>query len=215
VGEEEFRRVLEIKEAALGEVHVDVASAVGNLAGVVRMRGKPEEAEKLARRALEIRRELLPADHPQVAASYATLANSLEELGRHAEVLPLRERVVEIVEKRYGEDHPKLVVDLSNLAYSAILAGALDRAHEAATRALQIADAHDVRPEIAAFARLVLARVMSERGESPKKIRELTDEALTRLGSRSAPAERRILGQLVERHGWKDLEAAVQPPDEG
>ena len=211
-GEAEFRRVLAIKERELGPEHVDVASAVGNLAGIVRMRGNLSEGERLARRALEIRRATLPEDHPELASSLATLANVLEEQGQLDEVIPMREQAIAIVEHKYGEDHPKLIVDLANLAYSCLLVGELAKAQESAERAVAIAEGKDVRPELPAFARLVLARVWSERGRAADEIRRLTDVAVAELGDRSATAERKILAELVQRHGWDDLEPATHAP---
>jgi NTP pyrophosphatase (non-canonical NTP hydrolase) len=52
--EELFRRALKIDEASLGPEHPDVAMALGNLANLLRISNRRDEAETLCRRALKI-----------------------------------------------------------------------------------------------------------------------------------------------------------------
>ena len=78
-----------------------------------------------------------------------------------------------------------------------------------AERALLMADDPSIAPVERAFARLVVARVLSERGEDPQRIRELFDQAQEALTDHEAPAERQLVAELAKRHGW---EIVASPP---
>jgi tetratricopeptide (TPR) repeat protein len=212
-GEASFRRVLEIREQALGSDHLDAAAALGNLAGVLRMQGRSQEALPLTRRALEIREHALPPDHPDVATSLGGLANTLEDLQQFSESVSLRERAIAIVEKTFGPKHPEIVVDLGNLTFSYLEAGRRREALEPARRAVAIVDAHEAEPDVEAFARIALARALLENGRDSSRARALVEQAATDLGDLPAPGERELMAKIVrEQHWGAKLLARVSTP---
>jgi tetratricopeptide (TPR) repeat protein len=68
------QRTLEIREKALGPVHLDVASSLNNLALLAVKQGHYAKAEAHFERALAIQETLLGPDHAHVANSFNNLA---------------------------------------------------------------------------------------------------------------------------------------------
>ncbi|MEJ2228990.1 MAG: tetratricopeptide repeat protein [Alphaproteobacteria bacterium] len=75
-----YRRALAIWEKSLGAEHPNVASALNNLAGLLRATNRLAEAEPLYRRALAILEASLPDHHPWVQKSRANLAALLAKM---------------------------------------------------------------------------------------------------------------------------------------
>ncbi len=69
-----YKRLLAIKEKALGLDHPDVGASLNDLAAVCHHQGRYADAEPLVKRALAIREKALGPDHPYVGASLTTLA---------------------------------------------------------------------------------------------------------------------------------------------
>ena len=111
-----YRRLLGIREKALGPDHPDVAACLNNLAGLYRAQGKYAKAEPLYRRLLGIREKALGPDHPDVAACLNNLAGLYRAQGKYAEAVPLYRRSLGIWEKDLGPDHPDVATSLHNLA---------------------------------------------------------------------------------------------------
>jgi tetratricopeptide (TPR) repeat protein len=78
-----------------------------NLALLLDLMGRVEEAEPLHRRALDVRTELLGADHPMIAVSYANLATNLIMRERYAEAETAARRSVAICLGAHGDLHPR------------------------------------------------------------------------------------------------------------
>jgi CHAT domain-containing protein len=107
------RRVLEIREAALGGENAAVSAALNNLANTLTEKGDLDGAEPLYRRALEIDEKVLGPDHVGVAADMNNLANVVST---HDERDWLYRRALEIREKALGPEHPDVASSLDNLA---------------------------------------------------------------------------------------------------
>jgi eukaryotic-like serine/threonine-protein kinase len=194
-GEAAFRKVLAIREKALGHDHPDVASAHGNLASSLARRS-PEEALHHHRVALDIRKRVFGPNHVAVAGSLAGIANVLEAMEQHEEALALRLEAIEIEQALHGQTSVGLVLPLANLAHNRLLLGQREKAQADAQRALDLATMHQIKDDIRAFARIVLAKVLAVRDRDPDRVRTLVEEALTELGDLPAPDERRLLGDI-------------------
>eukprot|EP00240_Pyramimonas_obovata_P003175 CAMPEP_0118924400 /NCGR_PEP_ID=MMETSP1169-20130426/2554_1 /TAXON_ID=36882 /ORGANISM="Pyramimonas obovata, Strain CCMP722" /LENGTH=636 /DNA_ID=CAMNT_0006865509 /DNA_START=385 /DNA_END=2295 /DNA_ORIENTATION=- len=111
------RRQLELAEKApAGEGHdVNVAQALGNLAGVHQEMGEYDEALPLYERSLAIREKVHGADHPEVATGLNNLAVLYKRMGKYDEALPLYQRSLAIREKVYEADHPAVATSLNNM----------------------------------------------------------------------------------------------------
>ena len=133
-----FRRALEIDEAASGPDHPSVATALNNLAELLRATNRLAEAEPLYRRALEIYEAAYGPDHPNVATGLNSLAFLLKDTNRLAEAEPLMRRALEIYEATLGPDHPRFAAGLSNLAGLLKATNRLDEAEPLIRRALEV-----------------------------------------------------------------------------
>ena len=87
-----YRRALTILETSLGPDHPDVATALNNLAELLRTTNRLAEAEPLFRRALTILETSLGPDHPDVATALNNLAELLRATNRLSEAEPLYRR---------------------------------------------------------------------------------------------------------------------------
>ena len=93
------KRVLTIREKALGPDHPDVGTALNNLAALYQAQGRYTEAEPLYKRSLEIREKALGPDHPDVGQSLNNLAELYRAQGRYADSEPLYKRSLGIDRK--------------------------------------------------------------------------------------------------------------------
>ena len=101
-----MRRALAIWEAAVGENHPKVASALSNLANLLHATNRLAEAEPLMDRALTIDEKCFSSDHPRVAIRLNNLAIFLDSAKRPTEAEPLMRRALEIFTASLGPDHP-------------------------------------------------------------------------------------------------------------
>jgi tetratricopeptide (TPR) repeat protein len=83
------RQIVEIVRAAKGEVHLDFAASLNNLAALYQDVGDHAAALPLCRQALELRRAALGEAHPHFAASLNNLAVLYQDMGDHEGALPL------------------------------------------------------------------------------------------------------------------------------
>jgi len=200
--EANLRKVLALRERALGADNIEVGRAHRNLGVLLSRSGRHQDALTEQRRALAITERAYGAEHVQVASSLEEVANVLEKLGRHAEALPMRERALEVRERVFGPDHASLTTSVGNLAHNLLEVGELDRALKEANRALLLADDPAVIPVDRAYARIVLACVLSQRGGEQERVRDLFERAQAALDDQEAPTERELLAGLAKRHGW-------------
>ena len=146
-----LRDGLAASEARLGPDHPMVAFHLDNLAELLRVSNRFDEAEPLYRRVLAIREKTFGPNHPEVAQTLSNLGLTLRVMSRPDEAEPLLRRALAIGEASLGPDHPRVAIRLNNLAG---LLQATKRPHEAEPlyrRALAIDEAsygHD-HPELA------------------------------------------------------------------
>jgi CHAT domain-containing protein/tetratricopeptide (TPR) repeat protein len=110
------KRSVELAKARRGERHPQYATALTNLAELLRATNRLSEAEPLYRRALAIDEKSLGSEHPNVARDLNNLAGLLQDTNRLAEAEPLYRRALAIDEKSYGPQHPDVARDLNGLA---------------------------------------------------------------------------------------------------
>ncbi len=110
------RRVLAIREKALGRNHLDVAISLNNLARLYHDRRKYEKAEPLYRRALKIHEEASVKDDFNTATVLNNLAGLYDNQEKYTEAEPLYKRSLAIFEKISGKDNSNIIAVLNNLA---------------------------------------------------------------------------------------------------
>ena len=95
-----------IQKSLFGEINLDIATTLNNLALLFYSQHNLPEAEKSLEATLKIRQKLLGKNHPDVAGSLNNLAGIYKAQGRFAEALPLYEQALKIAIISLGEDNP-------------------------------------------------------------------------------------------------------------
>jgi hypothetical protein len=112
-----MHQALSIVERSLGENHPDVATSLGNLAGLLWTTNRLAEAEPLMRRALAIDERSYGPEHPEVARDLNNLVTLYFETNPLAEAELLMRRMVEIFLKFTGDtdhQHPHFQAAIKN-----------------------------------------------------------------------------------------------------
>ncbi|MFZ1108813.1 MAG: CHAT domain-containing tetratricopeptide repeat protein [Rhodomicrobium sp.] len=121
-----------------GEDAPKYATALMNLAVLLRSTNRLAEAEPSMRRALAIAEEKLDQDDPEVALDLRNLAELLQAKNRFIEAESLVRRALAIDEKNSGPDHPRAARDLTILARLLQTTNRLSEAESLMRRALAI-----------------------------------------------------------------------------
>ena len=111
-----YRRALAIIEASFGKGHSDVASALNNLAVLLKDTNRLSDAEPLFRRALAIEEANFGKDHPDVSTVLNNLVTLLHATNRLSEAEPLIRRALAIDETSFGKEHPNVAGKYNNIA---------------------------------------------------------------------------------------------------
>ncbi len=114
-----YRRVLAIREKALGPDHPFVATSLSDLGNLAYARGRYAEAESIFRRVLPIEEKALGPEHPRVACTLACLAYAYQGLGDLAKAEGHYRRALAIREKML----PAIPADVAGILenYTALL----------------------------------------------------------------------------------------------
>ena len=136
--EQMHRSVLATVTKLWGPEHLDVASALDNLAAALQNQGKLTEAEELDLRALAMRRKLLGDAHPDVAFSLENLGQVLGLQGNLPEAEAKAGEALAIQRKLYGTNHLDVATTLQNLAQTIRMEGKLSQAEAMESEALAI-----------------------------------------------------------------------------
>ncbi|HWB76447.1 MAG TPA: serine/threonine-protein kinase [Nannocystaceae bacterium] len=135
---EHYRRVLEIRTAALGPDHPDVAAALNNLGGYAYSRGEFDLAAEYSERALASMRTSMGDDHPMVANTLTNLGAINTQRGRSDEAIAQLRESLALREAAFGPDHLDVAHSLHNLGLALTKRGELGEARVVLERALAI-----------------------------------------------------------------------------
>lgn len=133
-----YRRALELRQKSSGHDHPDVATALNDLANLLRQTNRPSQAEPLYYRTLQIYEKSFGPDHPWVATALNNLAGVLRATQRPQEAERMYRRALEIDEKSWGAEHPTVAADLNKLAGVVRAANRVQEARALYSRALGI-----------------------------------------------------------------------------
>ena len=173
-----LERALAITKAAHGPDHPTVATALNNLAMVLRDLGQPGQAQPLLERALAIDESAYGPGHPDVATDLNNLAKMLRALGQPSQAQPLQERALAITEAARGPDHPDVATRLNDLALTLRDLGHPGQAQPLQERALAIYEAaHGPDHPYVATALNNLASILWALGQ-PDQAQPLLERAL-------------------------------------
>jgi CHAT domain-containing protein/tetratricopeptide (TPR) repeat protein len=135
------KRLLAIREKALGLDHPDVATSLNNLGELYRLQGRFAEAEPLHLRSLAIREQRLGSNHPLVALSLNSLGELYRAQGRYKEAEPLLRRAITTYEVALGRDNRAVATPANNLASLYQIMGRYSEAETLFKRASSILEA--------------------------------------------------------------------------
>jgi tetratricopeptide (TPR) repeat protein len=133
-----FRYGLGIEEHRLGSEEPEIAGQLDDLAELLTIVSRLDEAEPLFQRALAIREKVLGPEHPDVAESLNNLAALYDDQVRYSLAVPIYKRALAIWEKSLGPDHPDVAISLNNLAIIYFKQGQYAEAGSLGKRALAI-----------------------------------------------------------------------------
>ncbi len=126
--EEEFRRVLALREAALGASHPDTLRSGKELASVIHHLGRFDEAEPLYEASLAGQLATLGPGHPDSIASLNGLAILDWQRGRMDSALVRGEQAVALAREQLGPLHRETLGAVNNLARVYRALGRIDEA---------------------------------------------------------------------------------------
>ncbi len=140
-----LERAVQLREAALGAAHPDVAVARTALGEALRRQGRFAEAATAHEQALRDTIAAFGPGHPQVAVARNNLGIAYGWLGRHADAVAEHEAAITLRERVLGPDHPQLASSRSNLASELLELGRLAEAETELRRAIEILQRRDPR----------------------------------------------------------------------
>ena len=129
---------LRVNDTTIGPDHPDTLISRSNLATLLLVQGRLDEAETENRAVLEIMTRVLGPDHADTLISRSNLASSLRLQGRLDEAETENRAVLEIMTRVLGPDHADTLISRSNLASSLRLQGRLDEAETENRAVLEI-----------------------------------------------------------------------------
>jgi tetratricopeptide (TPR) repeat protein len=100
----------------LGKNHTYYAHSLNNLAGIYRLVGRNQEAEKILQELLSIQSEVLKEEHPEYVLRLNNQAEHYREQGRYAEAEKLFHQALKVGSKTLGKTHPHYLQCQANLA---------------------------------------------------------------------------------------------------
>jgi CHAT domain-containing protein len=107
---------LEIRRRLLGDMNLDVATSLDDLAMNLTTLGDYTRAEELHRQAIATRRQLLGDQHPDVAESVNNLAALFYARADYSTAAPLFREAMEMWSRVLGDEDPLVATSLNNLA---------------------------------------------------------------------------------------------------
>ncbi|MEM9458803.1 MAG: tetratricopeptide repeat protein [Myxococcota bacterium] len=122
-------------ELAVDGSEAEVESS-NNLARILRVQGRYEDAEREHRRALALHDELPRPDLPRGARLRGDLANVLTAQGRYAEAEQEHRRALAILHEALGASHPNVAISRNDLAAVLMAQGKQQEAEQELRRAL-------------------------------------------------------------------------------
>lgn len=128
---------LEIQRGVLGDVHLEVALSLDDLATLLQYSGDLDASELFFRESLGIRRTLLGDRHPLVGASLNNLAMLLQAKGDLVGAEPLLRDAIEIISESMGDDDLDVAALTNNLGMLLYYRGDYDGAEPLFRKALR------------------------------------------------------------------------------
>ncbi len=159
-----YRRALDIRLGLQSPSHFDVLTLKFNLANVLYYLKQYPGALEQHLEVLDARRNVLGKSHPDISMSLTSVAACKGELGRWNEAFALYQEAKRLDETIGGKDYPVLAYSLGGLGEAQLKLG---RTHEALTSlhaAVDLAQKHQLAPEVVADFKVLQAFATWETG---------------------------------------------------
>ena len=193
-----LKRVLAMREKALGPEHPDVAISLANLALALTPRGRPVEALAAVDRALEIHKKHGDPDPFGMANLHGNRGDALVALGRHDEAEGEFTSVLQIVGDDPTHDNENRSQALHGLGNVRLAQGQTAVGIQLLERALSIRERDEVDDALTADTRFTLARALWESGKGRRRARSLAATAKDGYGrSNRADSEQTVAAWLT------------------
>ncbi len=195
------RDAVALKMAALGELHVDVALSMGNVANTLFRLGQVDEAVREVGHSLAILGKTIGPKHPSYAIGLLNSAEFANAQGRFPQAQQMAEQSIAILSSELGAAHPNLAYPLVELGKSLIEQGKPGQALPHLERALAIREASDRDPKRLAMVRFALARAVAlpDGGHDLDRAHQLAESA--RKGFRESAT---TAAELAEVERWME-----------
>jgi tetratricopeptide (TPR) repeat protein len=195
-----YERAMAIKEKLLGGDHPDVALSLTNLASVLLVLGRPEDALVHSNRGVRIMEKVLGMEHPETATQWGNRAEILNQLGRYVEARRDAERGLAVWRRELGSENADQLFFLAPLGEARMGLGESREAAALLERALGIAERHDVRSETRRL-RFALARALWQEGHDRVRAIEVG-----RLAASSMPVD----DKTISGGAWATRDHGIQ-----
>ncbi|MEM9459677.1 MAG: tetratricopeptide repeat protein [Myxococcota bacterium] len=164
--EEQQREVLRTVIRTSGERSLAVASAKHQLAFVLAVGGRRDQALPLIEQVVAITSDVLGPEHPRTTGARAQLANALRLAGQWRRAQQMFGDVLALQRRTLRPQHPALAFTLVNLASVELMVGQLDQALERGQEAIAINEVNlgPEHPDLAT-ALITTGSVMLEAGD--------------------------------------------------
>ncbi|MEW6264574.1 MAG: tetratricopeptide repeat protein [Thermodesulfobacteriota bacterium] len=110
------RKVLALREKALGPAHLKTGEALNNLGFLLYKTGDLIQAEKSLLRALAILEKTLGPHHANLAVTFNVLAYVYQDMKQPHRAADHFQKALNVAEKAFGQDHPNILNYLGGLA---------------------------------------------------------------------------------------------------
>ena len=111
-----YDKILQIRKKALGDEHLDTATAYNEIAVVCSHQGDYPKALELHEKALAINERALGKEHPDTAATYNNIALVYSSQGDYPKALEWHEKALAIRKRALGKEHPDTATTYNNIA---------------------------------------------------------------------------------------------------
>lgn len=209
---ESLQRAISIQRSVFGDVHVEVANSLQNLATIAYSRRDFETAETQYREALRIRETLLGPRHNQVASARFFLAHILIERGDFAGTIEECDRALDAWTEGLSERDPRVVGALTLMAQAELRLGRPEKAEPLLRRAIEIQENSPVDEHFSIMAsRIALGTCLIDLGrhaEAKQALQACLREAEAKWGDTPDLAER-VQRELDRLHAASDTQRAA------
>lgn len=155
-----FREALALRRKLHGDIHLQVAETLHNLAYVQQVWGRPEEAGTLFKESIDIRRQVMEPDHPALGHALYYYAIFLQEQGDMEGAEATLREALSIQRPRFPKGNRDTFLNLRDLAQLLLLKQGVENAIEAESLFRECLRIPEDTPYVSRTQRLFVKRML-------------------------------------------------------